>query len=291
MKSNFWKEAKSYIFITLGLAISTFGWGAFIIPSKIVGGGLTGIATMLFFIFDLDVGLSTLIINAILIGLAIKIIGSSFGVKTIYCVVVFSGFLSLFTHLVPEPLVADKMMGALTGGILAGTGGGLVFTHGGSTGGTDIVALIINKYRNYSLGRLLLTLDAIIIVSSFPILRSIETLVYGFMTMAVIAYVVDMSISGTKQTVQFFIFSRKPEELAHQIIHTAGRGLTILPGIGGFTGEKVKVLMVIARKSESAVLFRIIKNIDHDAFITMGNVMGVYGEGFDKLKRVVAGKK
>lgn len=291
MKTVFWKEAKSYIFITLGLALGTLGWTAFIIPSKIVGGGLTGIATILYFLFDLDVGMTSLIINAVLIFLAIRVLGSSFGIKTIYCVVIFSGFLSLFGNIFQEPLVSERMMAALTGGILAGAGGGLIFIHGGSTGGVDIVAMIISKYRRYSLGRLLLTIDAIIIVSAYPIFRSIETMVYGFMTMAVIAYVVDMVILGTKQTVQFFIFSRKHEELAHHIIHNANRGLTILPAIGGYTGREVKVLMVIARKSESAVLFRIIKNIDHEAFITMGNVMGVYGEGFDGLPRPLKGKR
>lgn len=285
IKNRIWKEFKSYLFITLGLGLGTFGWSAFIIPSEIVGGGLTGIATLLYYSFGWDLGITSLVINIVLISLATKIIGSSFGIKTIYCVIVFSGFLSLYSNLIHEPLVSEKMMAALTGAILAGTGSGLVFTQGGSTGGSDIIALIINKYRNFSLGRLLLSIDAIIISCSFPIFRSIETLVYGFMTMAVIAYTVDMVISGTKQTVQFFIFSKKHEELAHHIIHVANRGLTIIPAIGGYTNEEVKVLMVIARKSESAILFRIIKDIDHDAFITMGNVMGVYGNGFDKLNR------
>ncbi len=285
MKNKIWKEFKSYLFITLGMGLATFGWSAFIIPSKIVGGGLTGIATLLYYLLGWDLGITSLTINIALILLAIKILGSSFGLKTIYSVVIFSGFLSLFSNIFQEPLVSEKMMAALTGAIIAGTGSGLIFTHGGSTGGTDIVALIINKYRNYSLGRLLLTLDAIIISLSFPIFRSIETMVYGFMTMAVITYTLDMVISGTKQTVQFFIFSKKHEELSHHILHAANRGLTILPAIGGYTGEEVKVLLVIARKNESAVLLRIIKNIDHDAFITMGNVMGVYGEGFDKLNK------
>ncbi len=287
MKSKIWKEFKSYLFITLGLGLGTLGWSAFIIPSKIVGGGLTGIATLLYYLFGWDLGITSLIINIALILLAIRIIGSSFGIKTIYCVIIFSGYLSLFGHLIQEPLVSEKMMAALSGAILAGIGGGMVFIHGGSTGGTDIIALIVNKYRNYSLGRLLLTLDAIIISCSYPIFQSIETLVYGFMTMAVIAYTLDMVISGTKQTVQFFIFSEKHEELAQHIIHVANRGLTILPAIGGYSQKEVKVLMVIARKSESAILFRIIKSIDHKAFITMGNVMGVYGEGFDKLNRKV----
>ena len=280
-----WKEIRSYIIITAGLAMGSIGWTGFIIPSEIVGGGLTGISSILFFLFDIDVGLSSLLINAALILIAIKSIGASFGIKTIYSVVVFSGFLSFFSNIfTSEPLVGEKMMAAVTGGILSGIGGGLVFSYGGSAGGTDIIARIINKYYNISMGRLLLAMDAIIIVSAYPIFRSIETMVYGFMTMAVIAYAIDLVISGNKQTVQFFIFSRKHKELAEQIVYTGKKGLTIIPAIGGYTGEEIKVLMVYARKKESSIIFRIIKSVDPEAFITMGNVMGIFGEGYDRLK-------
>lgn len=280
-----WREIQSYIIITAGLAMGSIGWTGFIIPSEIVGGGLTGISSILFFLFDIDVGLSSLLINAALILIAIKSIGASFGIKTIYSVVVFSGFLSLFSNVfTSEPLVGEKMMAAVTGGILSGIGGGLVFSYGGSAGGTDIIARIINKYYNISMGRLLLAMDAIIIVSAYPIFRSIETMVYGFMTMAVIAYAIDLVISGNKQTVQFFIFSRKHKELAEQIVYTGKKGLTIIPAIGGYTGEEIKILMVYARKKESSIIFRIIKSVDPEAFITMGNVMGIFGEGYDRLK-------
>ncbi|WP_016777317.1 YitT family protein [Anaerophaga thermohalophila] len=280
-----WREIRSYIIITAGLAMGSIGWTGFIIPSEIVGGGLTGISSILFFLFDIDVGLSSLLINAALILIAIKSIGASFGIKTIYSVVVFSGFLSFFSNIfTSEPLVGEKMMAAVTGGILSGIGGGLVFSYGGSAGGTDIIARIINKYYNISMGRLLLAMDAIIIVSAYPIFCSIETMVYGFMTMAVIAYAIDLVISGNKQTVQFFIFSRKHKELAEQIVYTGKKGLTIIPAIGGYTGEEIKVLMVYARKKESSIIFRIIKSVDPEAFITMGNVMGIFGEGYDRLK-------
>ncbi len=285
MKSEFlWKEIKSYLIITVGLAFGAVGWTGFIIPSEIVGGGLTGIASILFFLFDIDVGMSSLLINVGLILLAMKTIGASFGIKTIYSVVVFAGFLSFFSNIFNEPLVSERMMAAVTGGIMSGIGGGLVFTNGGSAGGTDIIALIINKYHNFSLGRLLLAMDVAIILSAYPLFRSIETMVYGFMTMAIIAYAIDMVISGNKQTVQFFIFSRKHKELAEQIMYTGKKGLTILPAIGGYTGEDIKILMVYARKKESSIIFKIIKSVDPEAFITMGSVMGIYGEGYDKLK-------
>lgn len=285
MKRDYlWREIKSYLIITAGLALGAIGWTGFIIPSEIVGGGLTGISSILFFLFDIDVGMTSLLINVGLLLLAMKTIGASFGIKSIYSVVVFAGFLSFFSNIFTEPLVSERMMAAVSGGIMSGIGGGLIFSNGGSAGGTDIIARMINKYRNISMGRLLLAMDAIIIVSAYPIFRSIETMVYGFMTMAVIAYTIDLVISGNTQTVQFFIFSRKHKELAEQIIYTGKKGLTIIPATGGYTGEEIKVLMVFARKKESSILFRIIKSVDPEAFITMGNVMGIFGEGYDKLK-------
>lgn len=283
-KSAILNEIRSYLFLTIGLGIGSLGWTGFLIPAKIVGGGLTGIATILYFITGWDIGLTSLIINVFLIVLAIRILGASFGVKTIYCVLVLSGFLSFLRPLFEAPIVSELMMNAIIGGILGGLGAGIVFVNGGSTGGVDIIAMIINKYKNISLGRLLLGMDVLIISSSYFLFQSIETMVYGYMTMAILAYTVDMVISGNKQTVQFFIISNKYEEIRKSVIFDANRGLTIMHGTGGYSGEDVKVLMVIGRKSESQVIFRIVKEIDPEAFITMGNVMGVYGKGFDKIK-------
>ncbi|WP_026473849.1 YitT family protein [Alkaliflexus imshenetskii] len=278
------KNLQSWFFLTLGIAISATGWAGFIIPSKIIGGGVAGISTVLHYAMGFNIGLTLLLLNAVLILLAMKIVGASFGVKTIYGVAVFSLFLSIISHYTTEPPIAEKFMATLTGSILAGIGGSMVFIHGGSTGGTDIIAMMISKYRNISLGRLLLYIDTVIISSSFLLFRSIETMVYGLITMAILAYTVDTVMSGTKQTVQFFIFSKKHEELSHHIINVARRGLTVLPGKGGFSGEDVTVLMVIAKKNESPAILRLIKQVDPDAFITMGSVMGVYGKGFDAIK-------
>ncbi|MCU4174605.1 YitT family protein [Carboxylicivirga sp. N1Y90] len=285
-KTTVLKEIRSYVMLTIGLGVGTLGWTGFLIPAKIVGGGLTGIATIIYFLTGWDVGLTTLVINAGLILLAIRILGASFGIKTIYCVLVFSGFLSFLSPMFTEPIVSELMMNAIIGGILGGLGAGIVFVNGGSTGGVDIIAMIINKYKNISLGRLLLGMDAIIISSSYFLLQSssIETVVYGFMTMAILAYTVDMVISGNKQTVQFFIISSKPDEIRKSVIFDANRGLTVLNGVGGYSGEERKVLMVIARKSETQMIFKVVKQIDDEAFITVGTVMGVYGQGFDKIK-------
>lgn len=282
-KSNL-SNAQSWFFLTVGLAICAIGWAGFIIPAQIISGGATGIATALYFSLGFNIGLTVLILNAVLILIAIKFVGASFGIRTIYGVALFSGFLSIIGHFVQEPLVAERFMSILTGSILAGVGASIVFINGGSTGGTDIIAMVIRKYRNVTLGRLLLYIDTVIISSSFIIFHSIENMVYGLVTMAIFAYTVDMVISGTKQTVQIFVFSKKYQELSQHIIHKARRGVTLLQGQGGYSGEEVKVLMVIARKNDSVALLKLIKSIDPDAFITMGNVMGVYGQGFDTIR-------
>jgi uncharacterized membrane-anchored protein YitT (DUF2179 family) len=275
---------RSYLMLTIGLGIGALGWTAFLIPAKIVGGGLTGIATVLYFIFGWDVGLTSLLMNGILILLAIKMLGATFGIRTIAGAVILSGFLSFLRPLFPEPVMQETMMNAIVGGVLAGIGSGIVFVNGGSTGGTDIIAMIINKYRNISLGRLLLGIDVIIISSSYFVFNSLEKMVYGYMTMAILAYTVDMVISGNRQTVQFFIISRKYEEIRKLVLFEADRGMTILNGMGGYSGEDRKVLMVIARKTQSSDIFRIVKSVDPEAFITMGTVMGVYGKGFDRIR-------
>ena len=277
-------EIQSYFMITIGLIIATIGWAGFIIPSKIVGGGITGIATIIFYTLGWDVGMVSLLLNSVLIITATYFIGKSFGIKTIYTVVLFSVSLSVISHFVQEPLIEEKMMATLTGSILAGLGGSLIIMNGGSAGGTESIALIICKYRNVSFGKVLLSLDSFIIGSSFFIFWSIETMVYGFMTMAIFSYTVDVVMSGTKQTVQIFIFSKKHQMLKEQILKYVNRGLTIIPAQGGFSQEPVDVLMVIARKSESPQILKLIKQTDPEAFITVGSVMGVYGRGFDTLK-------
>ncbi|MDR2927580.1 MAG: YitT family protein [Cytophagaceae bacterium] len=283
------KEIQSYILITAGLIIATFGWAAFIIPAKVVGGGITGISTIVHYTLGWDVGFVSLALNAILILVATKIIGKSFGIKTIYTVGLFSLSLSFISKLISvhnggNPLIEEKMMATLTGSILAGFGGSLIILNGASAGGTEIIALIIGKYKNISFGRLLLSLDSVIIASSFFVFQSIEVMVYGFMAMAIFSYTVDIAISGTKQTVQMFIFSKKHEELREHILNVIQRGLTVIPAQGGFTKEPIDVIMVIVRKSESPYILKLIKQTDPDAFITMGNVMGVYGKGFDTIK-------
>jgi uncharacterized membrane-anchored protein YitT (DUF2179 family) len=284
VKLNLKEDVQSYIIITLGLLIGSIAWTGFIIPSEIVGSGVSGIATIIYYVTGLKVGYSVFIINSIFLLASLRVLGYGFGIKTIYAITVISFFLWLFQSLITEPLVSDRFMCAIIGGILAGASAGMILSRGGSTGGTDILAMMINKYKNYSPGQLLLTIDVIIISSSYFLSNSIEQVVYGFVTMGVSAYCVDLIIEGSKQSVQLIIFTRKPEEIRHEVIHNLDQGLTVLNGTGGYSQEDVSVLMVLAKKRESQTILNHIKMIDPDAFISLGSVMGVYGKGFDKIK-------
>ncbi len=275
---------KSYSIITVGLFINAIGWTVFLIPAEITGGGITGVSSLLYYAFQFKIGLSYLIINSVLILLGIRVLGRSFGIKTIFATVVLSLFLSILEGLVPEPIVDENFMSAVLGGILAGAGVGLAISQGGSTGGTDIIAMMINKHRNISPGKILLYLDIIIITSSYLIFNSIEKIVYGYVSMAVTAYAIDMVLTGAKRTVQMFILSKKYEIIANRVGTEVRRGITILNGKGWYTQEETKILMILVRKQESNHILKIIKETDPDAFISLGNVMGVYGSGFERIK-------
>lgn len=276
---------KMYGIITIGLFINAIGWTVFLIPAEITGGGITGVASLLFYGFKFKIGLSYLLMNSVLLLLGIKILGKSFGIKTIYATLVLSLFLSLLEGIITEPIVDENFMSAVIGGIMAGAGVGLAISQGGSTGGTDIIALMINKNRNISPGKILLYLDIIIITSSYLIFQSLEKIVYGYVTMAVTAYTIDMILTGAKRTVQMFIFSKKYEIIANRIGTEIKRGITIIHGKGWYTQEDAKILMILVRKQESNYILRIIKETDPEAFISLGNVMGVYGQGFDRIKK------
>jgi uncharacterized membrane-anchored protein YitT (DUF2179 family) len=283
-KENALSVMKSYSIITVGLFINAIGWTVFLIPAEITGGGITGVSSLLFYAFKFKIGLSYLVMNSVLIILGIKVLGRSFGIKTIFATVVLSLFLSLLEGIVTEPIVDENFMSSVLGGILAGVGVGLAISQGGSTGGTDIIAMMINKHRNVSPGKILLYLDIIIITSSYLIFNSIEKIVYGYVSMAVTAYAIDMVLTGAKRTVQMFILSKKYEIIANRVGTEVRRGITILNGKGWYTQEETKILMILVRKQESNHILKIIKETDPDAFISLGNVMGVYGSGFERIK-------
>ncbi len=268
----------------MGLFLNALAWTAFIIPSEIIGGGITGLSTIVFYATGLPVGATFFLINIVLIIIGIKSLGLSFGIRTIYGSIVLSVFLSVLQQFITEPVVSDKFMAAIIGGILGGGSVGLVFSQGGSTGGTDIIAMIINKYRNISHGKLILYMDVLIIASSYFIFQSIEVMVYGVVVMGVASYAIDMVLMGHRQSVQMFIFSKQPDLIAEQIANEIGRGVTLVDGKGWYSKTKSTVLMVVVRRYETNKIFRTIKYIDPDAFISISKVMGVYGKGFDPIR-------
>jgi len=278
------RTIRAHLIITFGLFINALGWTAFLIPAQITGGGITGVSTLIFYASGFPLGISYLIINAILIIVAIKILGKTFGVKTIFSVAVLTILFSLLQQLITKPIVNDTFLSSVIGGILGGAGVGIVFSQGGSTGGTDIIAMIINKYRNINPGRVILYIDIFIIASSFFIFRSAEKLVYGYVAMGITSYAIDLLFTGSKQSVQMFIFSKKYSLIADRIGKEMGRGITIIDGQGWYTGEQTKVLLVMVKKPEASQIFRIIKEIDQNAFMSVNNVMGVYGQGFEQIR-------
>lgn len=275
---------KDYVIITFGLLAFTMGWVLFLIPAEITGGGISGVGVVIFYATNIPVSVTFLAINVVLVLVAIKILGANFGIKTIYSIVVLTVFFAVFQNILKEPVVDDTFLSAVLGGMLGGIGLGTVFSRGGSTGGTDIFAMIVNKYRNISPGRVILYCDVLIIASSYFVFQSPEKLVYGYVSMWVVAYSLDSFLTGANRSAQMFIVSKKYEEIADFINNGAIRGVTVLNGTGWYTKEDTKVVMSVVRKRETSSIFRKIKEIDPEAFISMGSVMGVYGQGFEKLK-------
>ena len=275
---------RAHAIITFGLFCTALGWGAFLIPSNVTGGGVSGIAAIIYFGTNFPPSVTYLLVNSVLIAAAMKIVNINFGIKSIYGVVVFSLLLAVFQQLFPEPPVHDALLAAITGAILSGIGTGIVFTQGGSAGGTDLIAMMITSRRNISPGRVIMMVDVVVISSSFFILLSLERMIYGYFVMVISAYVVDFVLAGFKQSYQLFIFSDKYEEVAANISTNVKRGLTLVDAQGWYTKKPTKMIMVIIRKHEVTDVFRAVKDIDPEAFISMGNVMGVFGKGFDRMK-------
>ena len=283
-KSQLIGRFKSYVIITLGLFINALGWTAFLIPGKIVGGGISGASAFIQYATNIPMGYTFLAINAVLILIAMKLLGASFGLKTIYSVLVLSFFFSIQQKFITSPIITEGFMSTVLGGLLGGAGIGIVFSQGGSTGGTDIIAMIINKYRNISPGKTIMYCDILIIGSSYFLFKSMDKLVYGFVTMGVVSYTIDLVLNGTKQSVQIMVISKEHAKIAEQIATQVRRGVTILNGEGWYTQQQTKVIMTIVRKHETHIIHRIIKEIDPDAFISQGAVMGVYGKGFEEIR-------
>ncbi len=286
MQQNVWFRIKDYLLIIFGTFSYALGWAGFLIPNGLTTGGAAGVGSILYYAFGFpDINVTYAVINIVLLLIALKLLGVKFCLRTIFGVFFCWLFLFLLPKFIDHAVVEGQpFMSALIGGILCGVGVGIVFTSNGSTGGTDIIAAIVNKYRNVTFGRMILYVDVLIISSSYLVYHSIERVIYGYVIMCIMTYVCDMVINGVRASVQLLVFSDKWEEIATHINEDIHRGVTILDGMGWYSKQPRKVLVVLAKRTEATNIHRLIKIIDPEAFISQSSVLGVYGQGFDRIK-------
>ncbi len=293
------KEVQDYVFITLGLFLYSFGFTVFLLPYEIVTGGVTGLSAIIFYATGFNIEYTYLLVNVLLLVVALRILGWKFLSKTVYAIIVLSFMLGFAQRLMPVDDHGDfvkilgdgqNFMSLILGCVMTGSALGIIFLNNGSTGGTDIIAASVNKYRDMSLGTVLIFVDFIIISTCMfipqfgDLLQRAHMVVFGLCTMVIENFMLDFIMNRQRQSVQFMIFSKKWEEIAFAIGTQLDHGVTILDGHGWYTGHERKVLCILAKKRESALIFRIIKSIDPQAFVSQSAVIGVFGEGFDQIK-------
>ena len=303
LKNSGWTVIKEYLLTTLGMLCYVLGWSVFLLPNNLIAGGVSGICAIIFYALGLQMGYTYFVINIILLLIGFKVMGRGFGGKTVYAIIITSVMLNLIPPLIPESISQalavsnGKMLCTIIGGVMTGVGIGITISQGGSSGGTDIIALVVSKYRNISPGKLILLMDVVIILSSMlfpsyyvgtdtviPFSEKLATSIYGLILITVNGYSIDLFLSGTKQSVQVFIFSKKYAEIADAVTGNMGRGVTRIQAEGWYTKSESDILMILARKTDLNLLLRYVKTIDPHAFLSVSNVMGVYGLGFDVLK-------
>ena len=290
---------KEYLFMIVGMFMYAFGWVECVIPAGGMGGGATGLSMIFNHFFPaVTIGQFVFILNSILLLIAGFIVGWNFGIKTIFCIIVLSIAMDTWELILsPDVLISyvqnidsHNILMVILGAVIAGAGVAVCFSQGGSTGGTDIVAMIINKYKTVSYGKIVISSDFFIIGCSLfianDIAMGVATMIYGYIMVAVFGYTVDLIQSGSQQSSQIFIISPEFEAIADAINNEAHRGATVIDGKGWYTKKDCKIVMVVCRKRDAAMILKIARRIDGNAFITMGSVMGVYGQGFEALSKV-----
>ncbi len=292
-KQSMWSAVRPYLIITFGMLIYAFAATGFLVPHKIVGGGATGIFTVLFYLFGIPVGVGYFLVNIILLIIAMKVLGPKFGVKTIFAIAVGSLFLGIMQPLMPVDgiLPDEKFMSTIIAAMLTGVGIGLSITVGGSTGGTDIIAMLVTKYHNVSPGRVLMVADFCVIAMTLLIYDPLDReafggLIYGYVMMGIVSFTVDYVLTGKTQSAQLFIFSEKYDEIARELTNQVHRGVTLIDAKGWYSGQEKKIIMIVARKYEASEVLRIARQIDANVFMTMAPVMGVFGKGFEEVKGI-----
>lgn len=281
----------SYIVITFGILVYTFAWSAVMLPAQIVGGGVSGICSVLYYAvgIHIPIGVMSFVLNTILLLIGLKFLGSKFGVNTIYGIIMSAlGFILWQQVLHIDTLFDVSQFGgfmcAIIGGALCGVGIGLAFSMGGNTGGTDIIALILSKFYNISPGKVIMYLDLIIIGISFFVSHKIENVVFGYIVMFTMTYVLDMIVDGNKQSYQIMVFSKMNSQIGEAITKEVGRGATLLDAEGCYSHQKTPVLIIMVHRTDKSHAMQIIHRIDEGAFISVSKTQGVYGRNFEKLK-------
>lgn len=282
------QEMKDLFFIFFGILLYAVGYTAFILPEQVVMGGVAGLAALIYYAFGFPPGVTIAVFNVTLLAIAFRALTRQFAVRTIIGVVIMSVLIGALQPVFQAfPIVTageDKFMHVIIGGALGGAGLGLVFSHNGSTGGTDIIIALLNKHTSMSFGRAMQFIDCTIICSSYLLFHSMETIVYGVAFTLIASYVCDYVINGTRQTVQFLIISKEYKQIADKINQRVHRGVTLIEGKGWYSKAEVDILIVMTRKYESQDVLNHIKSIDPNALVSQSFCHGVFGEGFDKMK-------
>ena len=292
---------KDLVLLTIGVAIYAFAWTGIINPANGMGGGATGFARLVCELTGgingggIPIGITFFVFNAVFLTICVLLLGAKFGIKTIYAIVMTSVLMTVFEGIIPSEgifpaLSQDKLLSSILGGIVMGFGVASCLLMGGSTGGSDLIAMIVTRYFNLSYSQVVVFVDVFIIGASYFVFgNDIMITIYGFLTTAVFGYASNLVLSGDKQSLQIFVFSKDYDTIADVVSTKLERGVTLLNGTGYYSKKDVKIVMIVCRKSELGMMMRAIKGVDPKAFISVANVMGVYGEGFDKYK--IAGKK
>lgn len=287
-----WITLKELLLIVLSTIPYALTVNQLLVPHAVVGGGVTGLCEIIYFATDtyMPIWLSSLLINVVLLVVAALTVGWRYAIRIVWGVL----WLTIWLKVVPiatVPLLTDAFMAVVIGGLFTGCFLGICFLNNGSTGGTDVVAMIVNKYHHLPMGRVLLFTDMIVISSAFflPTIQAagmqgaIEKILFGLTYTFMCSTAVDWVMNRMRQSVQFMIFTQKPEEIAQAIITQAHRGCTFLEAEGGYNKKPMKVVTTIARSYESATIFRLVRAIDPNAFVSQSQVRGVFGQGFDPV--------
>ena len=292
MQSKVYKTIKEYSVMAFALALYVFSWTAFLIPNQITAGGVTGLSTILNYAFGLPVSLTYLVLNVVLLVAGTIIMGKGFGFKTIFCVLVSTVYFEFFPYIPWVSNIEDNLINSIIGGAMSGVGISLVFTQGGSTGGIDIIALVLNKFMEVQPGRVFMIAD-FLIISSILLLpdKSIQDVVYGYVVTVAFSYTIDQMLTGSKQSVQMLIITGKYQEVADKLCFEMDKGVTAINSLGWYKKSQSMIIMVVTRKDNMHEVMAAVKETDPKAFLTVSTVMGVYGEGFEQVKAKTKQKK